>query len=246
MTDQDIAVGFGKGESGGVVVLCAMLGEAAPIIARLGLEPAEVPWDVRLPMGLWRHPVDEVALVTNGVDAKTGADLIGTTPACLAASMVCEYLRPRVLLVAGAAGGKAGATEIGRVHLIDRAFHHDRRIPLPEFAAYAHGPERLFVSEELGEACGATVATISTGNALDTMDGELVFFDTHGVTVKDMETAAIAWVAAQYGVRVVALRAITDYFDHASPADQFLANFGLAVGNLAVAVERGVRVLLEA
>lgn len=243
--NQDVETGGVIGDECRIAILCAMGGEAAPIIERLGLEPCtDVPWDERLPMGLWRHPSDDIALVTNGVDARTGADLIGTVPAGLAAAMVCEHLQPEVLLVAGAAGGRSGVTEIGRVHLIDRAFHHDRRIPLPEFSQYAHGPEPLFVTDELAAACHATVASISTGNALDTLNAELAFFDNHGVTVKDMETAAIAWTSTQFGVRVVALRAVTDYFDRASPEDQFLQNFGLAVKNLSLAVERGVQALL--
>ncbi len=233
------------GEECGVAILCAMPGEAAPIIGRLGLEGcSDAPWDDRLPMGLWRHPSDELALVTNGVDGRTGADLIGTTPAGLAAAMICEHLRPDVLLVAGAAGGHSARTEIGRVYLIDRAFHHDRRIPLAEFAEYAPGPESLFAGDALASACGASVASVSTGNALDTLEGELAFFERHGVSVKDMETATIAWVAGQFGVRCAALRAVTDFFDRAAPEEQFVANFGRAVENLAEAVVGGMPGLL--
>lgn len=228
-----------------VAILCAMAGEAAPIIQRLALEPcADTPWHTRLPMALWRHPNDDVALVTNGIDAKTGADLIGTVPAGLATAMICQHLEPEVLLVAGAAGGRSGSTEIARVHLIDRAYHHDRRIPLPEFADYAPGPEPLYCTQELATACGATIASISTGNALDTLHTEQAFFDRHAVTVKDMETAAIAWTANQFGVRCAALRAVTDFFDHAAPEAQFLANFERAVNALAESVERAVPTLL--
>jgi len=221
------------GDEVGVVVLCAMRAEAAPIIAGLGLEAGDPPWDERLPMGYWRHPVDDVTLVTNGVDARTGADLIGTTPATLATAAICEHLDPDALLIAGAAGGRSGATEIGRVHMVDRAFHHDRRIPLDGFGEYAIGPEALCHCADVARACGAVISTGSTGNGLDTLAGEMAFFDRHGVVVKDMETASVAWTAGRYGTRVVALRAITDYFDRAQPEEQFVANFDLAVGRLA-------------
>jgi nucleoside phosphorylase len=159
---------------------------------------------------------------------------------------VVENLRPRAILVAGAAGGNSGRTAIGRVHLVDRAFHHDRRIPLPGFDAYGIGPEPLHHSSELAEAFGVGIATISTGNALDTLADELAFFERHGVTLKDMETASIAWTAGHAGTRVLALRAVTDFFDHPTPEHQFLANFDAAVTGLAAAVVRGLPALLDA
>lgn len=225
-----------------LVILCAMHAEADAIIAALGLEPADHPWPDELPPRLWRgviggHSVD---LVVNGLDPRTGAQLIGTTPATLAAQLVIAHLTPSALLVAGAAGGCSQETEIGQVLLIERAYHHDRRIPLPEFADYAHGPEGLVSSPELAEALGARLGTISTGNALDTPEIDLAFFRAHGVTVKDMETASIAWVASLTRTPVLALRAITDYYDHPTPEHQFLANFDAALCGLSGAIARGL------
>lgn len=229
-----------------VTILCAMRAEAEPIIAGLGLEPGEAGWNPAWPVRCWRHPSEPVTLVINGTDARTGVDLIGTTPATLATLAVVEHLRPRAILVAGAAGGHSGRTAIGRVHLVDRAFHHDRRIPLPGFDAYGIGPESLHHSDALAEAFGVGIATISTGNALDTLPGELAFFERHSVTLKDMETASIAWTAGHAGTRVLALRAVTDFFDHPTPEHQFLANFDAAVTGLAASVAWGLPVLLNA
>jgi nucleoside phosphorylase len=228
-----------------VTILCAMRAEANPIIARLGLRPAGPGWDARLPMRCWSHPSEPVTLVINGTDARTGVDLIGTTPATLATQVIVHHQRPAAILVAGAAGGRSGRTEIGRVHLVDRAFHHDRRIPLPGFESYGIGPEPLHHTTALAEACGVSVATISTGNALDTLDAELAFFDHRAVTLKDMETASIAWTAGLTGTRVMALRSVTDFFDHPSPQEQFLANFDAAVTSLAASVERGLGAILD-
>lgn len=229
-----------------LTIQCAMRAEADAVVGALGLVRARVPWPEHLPARLWtgRVGASEISLMTNGVDGATGADLIGTTPAGLAAVMAINYLGPNLLLVAGAAGGRSGRTEIGQVCLIDRAFHHDRRIPLPAFAAYAHGPEALEHTPALAAAFGVHVATMSTGNGLDTLDHELEFFDRHGITVKDMETASVAWVAAQHRVPVAALRSITDYFDHPTPEHQFLANFDLALGNLARVIAAGLPRLL--
>lgn len=229
-----------------VTILCAMQAEADPIVDALGLSPSESPWSPSLPMRCWAHPSDPVTLVVNGTDERTGVDLIGTTPATLATHAIVQHWRPGTILVAGAAGGHSGRTAIGRVHLVDRAFHHDRRIPLPGFDAYGIGPEPLHHDPALAEAFGASIATISTGNALDTLDTELAFFERHTVTLKDMETASIAWTAARSGVRTIALRAVTDFFDHPAPAEQFLANFDRAVSNLAACVAGGLPALLDA
>lgn len=227
-----------------VTILCAMRAEADPIIGALGLEPHEPGWDPALPMRCWRHPCEPVALVINGTDRRTGVDLIGTTPATLATHAIVQHLRPAAILVAGAAGGRSGRTEIGWVHLVDRAFHHDRRIPLPGFDAYGVGPEPLHCTPDLAAGFGVGVATISTGNSLDTLPGEMDFFERHGVALKDMETASIAWTAAHTGTKVVALRSVTDLFDQPTPEHQFLANFEAAVTNLGACVARGLPALL--
>lgn len=215
-----------------------MQGEGDAIISRLGLTPADQPWDERLPPRLWSGTVagETVHLVTNGHDPRTGADLIGTTPATVATGLLIEHLHPRAILVAGAAGGCSQSTSIGQLLLIERAYHHDRRIPLPEFREYAHGPEPLTASPALADAFGGTIARISTGNALDTLDTDLAFFREHNITVKDMETASIAWTASIWGGPVAALRAITDHYDEAMPESQFLANFEHALRNLGDAV----------
>lgn len=225
-----------------ITILCAMQAEADAIIHTLGLSPARAPWPDHLPPRFWSGPVagTETHLVTNGHDPRTNADLIGTTPATLAALTAITHLSPSLLLIAGAAGGRSGATEIGQVLLIDRAFHHDRRIPLSMFADYAHGPEPLDHSPALAAAFGVRTATISTGNALDTLDHELAFFDRHAITVKDMETASVAWAAAQHRTPVAALRSITDFFDHPTPEHQFLANFDHALANLGETIARGL------
>ncbi|RMH25168.1 MAG: hypothetical protein D6692_11610, partial [Planctomycetota bacterium] len=163
-----------------------------------------------------------------------------TNPATLATHLIATHLHPRAILVAGAAGGSSKHTDIARVHLIDRAYYHDRRIPLPGFDTYARGPEPLHHSDQLAAAFGATIATISTGNAIDTLPAELDFFNTHNITVKDMETAAIAWTANLHAIPTLALRAITDFYDHPTPETQFLANFKASLDALAHAVAQGI------
>ncbi len=229
-----------------LVLLCAMHSEADAIIDALGLQPAAHPWPDHHPPRVWSGLMHNrlVYLAVNGRDPRTNAELIGTTPATLATNLVIEGLDPAHILIAGAAGGCAQTTTIGQVLLIDKAYHHDRRIPLPEFADYAHGPEPLHCTQELADAFNADIATISTGNALDSPPIDLAFFQTNRVRVKDMETASIAWVAGLSNTPVSALRAITDHYDHPSPEHQFLTNFEQALRNLAGSIQMGLEPLI--
>lgn len=212
-----------------LTILCAMQPEADAIIAALDLTPAPTPWPTTLPPNLWTNNNHNLTLVTNGYDPRTNANLIGTTPATFATQLLINHLNPKLILIAGAAGGCSQATSIGQTFLIEKAYHHDRRIPLPEFTHYAHGPEQLHAPTNID----LPRATISTGNALDTLDHELDFFKQHNITVKDMETASIAWTASLHNTKTMAIRSITDFYDHPTPENQFLKNFDLALTNLA-------------
>jgi nucleoside phosphorylase len=230
-----------------LTILCAMQPEADAIISALNLTKTNTPWPTTLPPNLWTGGTESapITLVTNGFDPRTNANLIGTTPATLATQLLINHLDPSAILVAGAAGGCSSSTTIGEVLLIDQAFHHDRRIPLPEFANYAHGPEPLHCTPQLAESLNTRTATISTGNALDTLPRELEFFKQNNITVKDMETASIAWTAAQHNKPVIALRSITDFYDHPTPENQFLANFDLALTNLAESIQRNLPTITQ-
>jgi len=224
-----------------LTILCAMQPEADAIITTLDLTPAPTPWPTHLPPNLWSNSDHSLTLVTNGYDPRTNANLIGTTPATFATQLLINHLNPKLILIAGAAGGCSQATSIGQTFLIEKAYHHDRRIPLPEFTHYAHGPEALHAPSTIN----LPRATISTGNALDTLNHELDFFKHHNITVKDMETAAIAWTASLHNTKTMAIRSITDHYDHAAPQDQFLKNFDLALTNLATTIQSVLPALLD-
>ena len=230
-----------------IVILCAMITEAQVILDALNLAQSPTPWPNSYPPRCWSGQINNhpIHLIANGRDPATNAELIGTTPATLATTLTIQHLNPKAILIAGAAGGCSKSTNIGDVLLIDKAFHHDRRIPLPEFNPYAHGPESLHASPQLASAFKAQLANISTGNALDTLEHELEFFTTNQVTVKDMETASIAWAASLTQTPTLALRAITDHYDHPTPEHQFLANFQHALTNLAKSVTAGLPALIE-
>lgn len=54
---------------------------------------------------------------------------------------------------------------------------------------------------------------MSTSNSLDYTKEDMEAMEKHGVAVKEMEAAAIAWSAHLFGTPMFALKAITDIVD---------------------------------
>ena len=52
---------------------------------------------------------------------------------------------------------------------------------------------------------------MSTGNSLDFTAADLAVMRAHRVCCKDMEANAVAWVAAMFGVPLLALKVVTKY-----------------------------------
>lgn len=75
---------------------------------------------------------------------------------------------------------------------------------------------------------------VSTGNSLDFSDVDKQVMDTYKGSVKDMEAAAVGWVANLLQIPFIAVKAITDIVDGSTPTkDEFLNNLELASENLA-------------
>lgn len=222
-----------------VLVMMAMEAEARPIVDALGLS------------GIDDHPArflpsrwfgdDRTTLVVNGRDRVYGVDSIGTTVAAMATLVAVEHRPPTWIVSAGTAGGfVARGGHIGQVVLArGPIIHHDRRIPLDGFAEYGRGGFPTADLDHVADRLGFTAGPCSTGDSLDAPAADLAAMAEHGTLAKDMEAAAVAYVARLAGVRFTALKVITDLVDGPEPtAEQFLANLRSAAETLADAVPR--------
>ena len=222
-----------------ILVVMAMSAEAEPLIDALGLEamaPSPAP---RLP-AKW-YSGSDLTLIVNGVDPVHRVDSIGSTAAALTTLAAMEQLHPDWVISAGTAGGFIGrGGYVGQV-VVARGpvIHHDRRIPLGRFDEYGRGSYPSADLDELAQALGFTVGPVSTGDSLDAPDTDLEAMAAHGTIAKDMEAAAVARVAALFGVRFTACKVITDLVDGPEPtADEFVANMETASATLAGALPR--------
>ena len=78
-------------------------------------------------------------------------------------------------------------------------------------------------------ALGCRLGIVTTGDSLDESPDDAARILESGAEVKEMEAAAVAWIAGLHGVPVGAVKAITDLVDHPAPtAEQFTANLAAA------------------
>jgi nucleoside phosphorylase len=220
-----------------ILILMAMEAEAAPVGEALKLGPPQA-LNPQLPSRVRIGDVSGSAtiLVTHGRDDHFGVDAIGTQPAAVTAWAAATHYRPRLIINAGTAGGFArhGAA-VGDVYLSDGpVVYHHRRIPLGAFEPYGIGSYPSMEAGPLARALNLKLGRLTTGDSLDLSDADARAIESSGASIKDMEGAAIAWVASVLSVPFLAVKSITDLVDapHRT-ADQFMQNLDHAVSRLA-------------
>jgi nucleoside phosphorylase len=217
-----------------IALIFAMEAEARPLIDELKLEHDPSFGDSRLPFQYFRGQLDgriELLLSLSGKHDVHQVDNIGTEPAILNAYVTFSRFQPDLCINAGTAGGfRSRGCEIGDVFLIDRPCKfHDHRIPIPGFDSYGIGSYPVFAPAGMAEALGLKEGGVSTGNALDFTDVCLKIIEQNEGYVKEMEAAAIAWVASMLKVPFLALKSVTDIVDGEHPTqEEFLRNLDAA------------------
>jgi nucleoside phosphorylase len=229
-----------------IVLVMAMEAEAAPLREAIGAQRVDGPaWAASLPPQVWHAPDGpggtDIVLVVNGTDPGTGVDCIGTTAAALATMVAIDSARalggrpPDLVLSVGTAGGweRSGAV-IGDVYLAwDRFVCHDRRIDLPGFDELGRGDLPAADLRRHGDALGCRLGVVTTGDSLDESPDDAARILASGAEVKEMEAAAVAWVAGLHDISIGAVKAITDLVDDPAPtAEQFTANLASAAAAL--------------
>jgi 5'-methylthioadenosine nucleosidase len=219
-----------------IVILVAMFGEAKPLITALGMTRSAKCLPLLTAEVFSAHiNGEEIFLITNGTCPTFNVDQIATQPAAVTAYSSILSFRPDIIINAGTAGGfqKKGG-DIGQVYAATEVKYHDRRIPLGNFEAYGVGTYACVNIDEFVTDLSLKKGVVCTSNALDAAPIDHMLMTQHNASLKEMEAAAIAGVARGAGVPFLAIKSITDWVDHpANAAEQFLANFDIAVNNLA-------------
>ncbi|KAF5196164.1 5'-methylthioadenosine/S-adenosylhomocysteine nucleosidase [Thalictrum thalictroides] len=212
-----------------IVIVIAMQTEALPLVTKFQLSqdldsifPKEVPW-VRY-HGIYRDL--RINIICPGKDRVLRVDSVGTVSASLVTYASIQALQPDLIINAGTACGfrRRGAC-IGDVFLAsDVAFHH-RRNPIPVCDRNGICAKQTFPTPNLLKELKLKVGKLSTGDSLDMSPHDEAAIIANDATVKDMEGAAIAYVADLLSVPAIFVKAVTDIVDDDKPtAEEFLKN----------------------
>jgi 5'-methylthioadenosine nucleosidase len=133
-------------------------------------------------------------------------------------------------IIVGTAGGfQAKGGTVGDVYLCSHACNHDRRIAIPGFTEYGVGKYDGLSVQHVADALHYKTGVVSTSNSLDHTEMDDKMMLENDASVKDMEAAAIAWVAEQYHVPFFCLKVVTDIVDGGRHThEEFLENLHTA------------------
>ncbi len=220
-----------------ILVLVAMEAEAKPFIEHLGLTLLILKVG-NLPCVAYQgtHNNCLVTCVMNGQCARYAVENVGTTPAALSAFVAINELKPDIVINAGTAGGfKSAGAEIGDAFISTHFRHHDRRIKIPgtDYEQYGKGNHAAHDCGRMIEKLSLKCGVVTTSNSLDHTETDCIIMRENDASVKDMEAAAIAWVADLSGTPFFALKIVTDIVDGERPThEEFLENLGSAAVSL--------------
>jgi len=217
-----------------VAILMAMQGEAAPFLQHFDIPEKPGLLANRLPFRCFQKQTGnlQVTLVTSGMDATYGVDNIGCEPATLMAYESINKLNPDIVISAGTAGGFASKdARIGTVYASEKHFvFHDRIVPMPGFEEAAEGCYPALNVNQLAKNLGLKTGVISSGSSLEKNPKDQRVIDKYNAVAKEMEAAAIAWVASLHQTPFFAIKSITNLVDEANQSeDEFIKNFDYSV-----------------
>lgn len=220
-----------------IVFIVAMQKEAQPLIERLRLVkdvnspfPKEVAWI--LFKGMYKDL--NINIVCPGKDSALGVDSVCTVPASLVTYASIQALQPDLIINAGTAGGfKGKGARICDVYIVSSSAFHDRRIPVPVLDLYGVGMRKAFPTPNLIKELNLKVGRLSTGDSMDMSPHDKESITANDATVKDMEGAAVAYVADIFKVPTILIKGVTDIVDGNRPtSEEFLENLAAVTAQL--------------
>lgn len=232
-------------------LLVAMRDEAATIIETLQLAEKgqlKAPYPMKWYQGKTNESGNELllSLVLAGVDERYDVDYVGTEPATLMAQVALDVLQPDLVISAGTAGGFARHNnQIGDIVISsDRFVFHDHHVPIAGLHESALGDYPCVDSSRLCRDLEYQSGIVSSGSSLAKKPTDIETMGLFDAKAKEMEVAAIAWVAMLHKVPCMAVKAITNLVDEDNESEQeFLRNFNLASRKLTEAVQRVIHYL---
>jgi len=179
-------------------LVAAMPQEIAPLLKRIRVQE-------RLRLGRFRSYRFTLA----NLDCLLIETGIGARRAGAATRTLLEALRPDLILSFGIAGAVENGLHIGDVVAGSRVYSLEDGVPGRPIALASLPPQAQQAAAHVLQDCGArlvpgTIVTTPGSQTISTRPLEFLH------PVLEMETAAVAWIASERGIPLLALRAISD------------------------------------
>ena len=214
-----------------ICFIVAMQAEAQPFIDMFGVSEVK-DFFAPLPCKLYSaemqgHTLD---VVLNG--QQHGTDLVGCEAAAVTTMAAIQQRKPDLIINSGTCGAfEANGAKIGEVYVGNAVMFHDRRVPGDDaWGTQALGNYPLFDrSAEIAEMLHCRMGKVTTGSSLDMQPCDLEIIQANQGQLKDMEAAAIAFVASLYHTPILLLKSVTDLCDNgAETYEVFRRNLAMA------------------
>lgn len=218
-----------------ICYIVAMRAEAQPFIEASGVE-IQPGFFSPLPCLCYYGKVNtsELYIVLNG--EQHGSDLVGCEAASVATLAAIQKIQPDLIINSGTCGAfKANGAGIGDVFLGNNVMFHDRRVPGDDaWGTQALGNYPTWEgTKALAEKLGFKLGKVTTGSSLDMQPCDLKIIQENHGELKDMEGAAVAFVASLFKIPILFVKSVTDLCDSgAETYEEFSKNLALACQKL--------------
>lgn len=218
-----------------ICYIVAMRAEAQPFIEAFGVE-IQPGFFSPLPCLCYYGKVNtsELYIVLNG--EQHGSDLVGCEAASVATLAAIQKIQPDLIINSGTCGAfKANGAGIGDVFLGNNVMFHDRRVPGDDaWGTQALGNYPTWEgTKALAEKLGFKLGKVTTGSSLDMQPCDLKIIQENHGELKDMEGAAVAFVASLFKIPILFVKSVTDLCDSgAETYEEFSKNLALACQKL--------------
>ncbi|KKK33119.1 5'-methylthioadenosine nucleosidase [Mesobacillus campisalis] len=182
---------------------------------------------------------------------------IGKVNAAMSTTILLERFKPDYVINTGSAGGLNPALNVGDVVISSEVRHHDVDVTafgyeygqVPQLpAAFEAEAGLVGIAEESAreiEGIQVVKGLITTGDSFMNDPGRVEFIRTkfNGLQAVEMEAAAIAQVAYQYGVPFVIIRSLSDIAGKESGVsfEKFLETAAVNSANLVMRITAAIK-----
>ena len=222
-----------------VGVHIAMVEEAREIALALSLDERALPAFARfgIPTFIGRHRDATIVMIAHGMDASLACNRVGPEMATFAANIFFDQFPECELLInAGTAGAIGAQHAIADVVLASKVCFIDRRVQsllqvgssrneaLTEHSQIWTEVHSRVLPRLQAKGLGVADGVVGTGSSFDPSQADIAGLKSVAATVKEMEAAAVAFVAARHSCNFVCVKTITDIVGDETGSDDFQRN----------------------